>query len=391
MGFKWRYCYVVGGSEEFPTGTTKELRRSRAEVLLKKCAQCVIDCDCGWALDTSRCPTMNDFIDIQCGTTNNSLPSPGLLFINSISGCKMLMFYEPNNTGTKDYNGNTTFRYTASTYHSGLCVSIIPGGSESIFGDPSLESFYPADATRVCGTAFFTGTRSNYAPAAHAPEEGVYHKYNLLVAPDCFAVCVTHGTTLPSGRPAYPIYATGKIFGELAHSEDNLPQAKYGTIIFRVAVTASTGYEGHLSIISFSQNSFIGSGGSSYTVTGRNTATSNPHTICFATSQGTWLNEYNNNTQAKFYYPYDWRRLGPDVHSLSITGVLNWSAFAVILASNDRTTYGIVPGDCFKGFLDTNYFRAAGNADAATIWGGGKFLYPEANLGLLIGWDPSND
>jgi hypothetical protein len=36
MGFKFRRVDLVGGSDEFPTGTTYELRLQRSQTVLKK-------------------------------------------------------------------------------------------------------------------------------------------------------------------------------------------------------------------------------------------------------------------------------------------------------------------------------------------------------------------
>lgn len=383
MGFKCRKCYVVAGSEEFPTGDTDALRRSRAEVLIKKCAQCLLDCDVGWALDTSRCPTMNDFINIKNLNTSYS-DAPGLLFINSISGCKLLMFYEPNNMGTKNYNNSSSFMYAQNTYHSGLCCSMIPGNSSSVFGDPTTETFYPDDATRVCGTYYATGVRSDNAPAAHKPVSSTYYYYYIFASEDCLTICSNHHTA-ELGRPFVPIYSTGKIFGKLLHSEDVTPQAKYGTIIFRYEIGSSQ-YEGWAGVIGFSQNALV-SGGSGYNVIGKTTTSSGQTIICFTNAQGDWLNLTNSGTQGRTYTASSWLNLGPNANS----GSIGWSAMLVVQGATDLDTYGVVPGNGFKGFLDTNYFRAIGNATAHQTLDNHSFFVPETNLGLAIGWDPSND
>lgn len=384
MGFRCEMCHVVGGSEEFPTGETKELRRSRAEVLLKKCAQCLIDCNVGWSLDVSRCATLNSFINIQCFTTNDSLPAPGLLFINSISGCKLLMFYEPFKLGTKNYNGTSNFLYGMTTYNSGLCISIIPSGSNSVFGDPSTDTFYPDDATRVCGSYYRSSYSSSHAPAAENPVNGTYYLYYILASQDCVAICANHHTDISClqwVRPAVPTYSTGKIFDKLAHEEDNTPQAKYGTMVFRYEIGYDN-YEAWARVRCWESFPII-SNGSNYNIFGYKDYINNPSAICFTNSNGEWLNAYSDTY--RLYFPASWMTLSPNA-----CNKLPWSAFIAVQVSTDIATNGVIPGDGFKGILDTEYFRAVGNADGGTLFNNGKFLIPETNLGIAIGWDPNN-
>lgn len=382
MGFKCRVCNVLGGSEDFPTGSAKALRRQRAEVLIKKCAQCLLDCDCGWTLDTSRCPTINDFINIK-NLSTSYLDAPGLLFINSISGCKLLMFYEPNNMGTKNYNNSSSFIFSINTYHSGLCCSMIPGGSSSVFGDPTTETFYPNDATRVCGTYYRSGSSSDNAPAAYSPRSGIYYAYFIMATPDCVMFGANHGDSETHNYPAVPIYATGRLFGSLLNENDTSPQAKYGTLVFR---KETTGYEQWVSIAGFPIDALISSG-SSYNGFGviKNAADSRNY-ICFTDTAGNWLNTLSSYDFSNFYFPLSWIMLSQNVFAQTA-----WSAFVAVRAATDLSTNGVVTGIGMKGFLETDYFRAVGNGNFAQTFDNKKFYYAEANLGLVIGWDPSNN
>lgn len=383
MGFKCRFFNVQAGSEEFPVGDTNALRRQRAEVLIKKAAQCLLECECGWSLDTRRCQTFDDFINIPSSSTSAGY-APGLMFVNSESGCKMLMFYEPNNISTKNYNNTSSFTYSPGTFHSGLCCSIIPGGSQSEFGDPSTNSFYPDDATRVIGTYYRMSSPSRYSPAAMNPLNGMYFAYYILATEDCISVSMNHWDGAPLDGSVYvPIYATGRLFGHLANKEDDLPQSKYGTLVFRVPTSS---YEQNSGVIGFSQSSLCRSG-TSYNVFGKLKVIGDGNIICFTNSKGEWLNT-PSSTNAQIFMPLLWLTLGPNAFSES--GCSAWSAFAAIRADVNLETGGVISGNGFKGLLETEYFRAVGNGIRGETFNNGKFYYCEDNIGLAIGWDPSN-
>lgn len=384
MGFKRRFFNIQAGSAEFPTGDTDALRRQRAEVLIKKAAQCLLECECGWSLDTRRCPTFDDFINIP-GSSESTGYAPGLLFVNSESGCKLLMFYEPNNLSTKNYNNTSSFYYSYPTFHSGLCCSIIPGGSQSEFGDPSTNSFYPDDATRVIGTYYRTGSASRYSPAAMNPLNGMYFAYYILATTDCISVSAGHNDAAPLGGDVYvPIYATGRLFGYLANKEDNLPQSRYGTLVFRVMTSS---YEQWADLINFSQSSPCVSG-ESYKVFGKLEVIRDGNIICFTNSKGEWLNT-PDSANAQTFMPLTWLTLGPN--AFNEAGCSAWSALAAIRADVNLNTGGVVPGNGFKGLLETEYFRAVGNGTHGETFDNGKFYYCENNAGIALGWDPSNN
>lgn len=385
MGFIQKVCNVLGGSSEFPTGDTNALKRSRAEVLLKKCAQCLIDCNVGWQLDTARCATMDSFINIP-NLSSSYLDAPGLLFTNSLSGCKLLMFYEPNNMGTKNYNNTSSFDYNygGGTYHSGLCISIIPAGSSSTFGDPSTNSFYPNDATRVVGTYYRNGSASDNAPAGYKPQSDVYYAYYILATSECVAIFSTHGSSAFTTNPAVPIYAVGKIFGMLTNSSDSTPQSKYGTIVFRVQ---NTGYEAWAYVINTTVSAY---NNQDYTCIGWNRQTSNYCPICFTNAQGEWLNGVDTNSYRKnYYFPMNYTMLSP--YQFNISGALAWCPISVQTTANDISNSGVITGNGLKGFLDTDLFRAISNCSAGLRFDNHKFYVPETNVGLAIGWDSSND
>jgi hypothetical protein len=398
MGFKFKRIDLTAGSSEFPTGSSDALRRSRAETILSKCAQAILDCNCGWALDTSKNATVNSFVNIPCN--NNALTFPGLFFVNSTSGCKLFVAYfaEKNQYGIKDFSGNGSdiFCLNNSTgrYSSCLCMSMIPDGSSSTFGDPATTTFLPADATRIIGTGNSSTDYNDYASYAYNPQAGYVASWGLFVSPYAIVVC----TKRQSGSaPSFgvPSYAIGRIFGTLAHTEDNTGQAKYGVINFRQN-SSGLDYEGSQDPIAFSS----GAGGSPAKYFCGNDPNQSvaaisdlaiPTKACASVSKadGSWIGGTDSANFGSTFYPSDVGQLSPYIFNSSGNNKSRWVPYAVAVVSNDLTTYGVVPGDGFKGYLDTDLFRCALGTYGQTF-DNGNFICADATYNFLIGWDSTN-
>jgi hypothetical protein len=52
---------------------------------------------------------------------------------------------------------------------------------------------------------------------------------------------------------------------------------------------------------------------------------------------------------------------------------------------------GVVPDDGLKGYLDTDLFRASNEMTRGQMFDNGKFICLEDSIGLIIGWDSSNE
>lgn len=56
MGFRFKRIDLVGGSTDFPTGSSSNVYRS--QIIVKKVAESLIGMGNGWSLDTSRNATI---------------------------------------------------------------------------------------------------------------------------------------------------------------------------------------------------------------------------------------------------------------------------------------------------------------------------------------------
>lgn len=382
MGFVLNQFVLIGGSEEFPIGNNDELRMSRAKTILTKAVQTIIACNQGWELDTSKNATDTDYMDVPTAYTGSTnLRFPGLFLRNSISGCKLFIgdfcgdyiLY-----GCKNFNGQSLCRYGSDyTSQMGICLSIIPGESESEFGnDPDSEDFFPDDATRVCGTWYRDSSNYNekYIIGAN-PQNNVSYMYGFGVTPYAITTFAGHDDNGYAGPYGYaiPIFACGRIFGELAHKEDNSVNSKYGVVLLR---RSTSQYEQWAGSFSYSANNF---GGTSFNVPW--CANNEPSCGSISKSNGEWI--LGGQGQVVMF-TFD---------SIVMTSKLYlkqnstaWSAIAMGRLSDSLDENGIVPGDGFKGFLDTDLFRAGRGADQQQFFGG-KFFMPESSGGLLVGVD----
>lgn len=399
MGFVYKSFYVTTGSEEFPVGDTDVLRLSRSQTLLTKCAQALIACNVGWQLDTNRNATDTSYVSVPDISGNYTYP--GLFFRNTISGCKLFMAYFGGNViynGIKDFGGDSLVYAANAGKHGGLCVSMIPAGSASEFGDPTQSTFLPADATRICGTCYFAGsTNTGKWSAAYNPTSGWIWMYAFLATPYCICVSSHHSSNGTVPGLYVPVYACGRILGTIVHGETTT-NAKYGVLCFRVL---TYDYEQWVEIFEKSLTPIRNSLRYPWCPRGSSIPTSGYSpggAIC--RSDGTWISGscYNSDgTQTVnvcFYTTDIWQ---PE-REYSFTSSLGtrWSSIAMIAVSSgeDKSVIEIVPGtqNGFKGYLDTDLFRCGcSGVSRGSTFDNGKWIVLENSCGWFFGWEPGND
>lgn len=382
MGFKFKKFTIVGGSEELPVGVGYITVRPKCETLLKKIVQALLDTNTGWVLD-SRTPTITSFLEVPDAATTTSY-WPGLLLYNSNSGCKLFAAYIGTVTtpyGIKNFSGNDIF--TGNSSPSGLCLSMIPSGSTNSFGQSFDSSFLPSDATRIIGTS------KNQFNTANQASSGIYYTYGVLATDSVIGISANAGEGATSIIGAK--FFVGKIFGKLLHENDNLYTSKYG--LFRLMVEGASGgatdaggsYIGLTSSTSFwsSNNStaFIGSINNSLVQAGC--------TGSFTRANGSWILGTDGASYCVKSVPYSIYSLSSLTNS-TINGKTQWIPFIFGCLSNDLDTYGVIPGDGMKGYLDTDLFRCA-IGTYGQQFDNGNFICIDGDYNFLIGWDPDND
>lgn len=393
MGFKFKRIDLVGGSAEFPTGDSDSLRRSRSETVLTKCVQAILDCNVGWALDISKNATITSFVDIP--NVDNTM-FPGLFLTNNTSGCKLFIAYLAckNIVGIKDFSGTGSdilqLNNNTNRYSSGLCMSMIPEGSSSTFGDPTTTTFLPSDATRIIGSVNCYYNKNDYGSFAYKPTAGYTWSWGLFVNPYTIALSTAYinGSNPNFGTPSY---AVGRILGTLIHTLDNTNQSRYGVLTLKRWTDVA--YEGDMPVVNFGAGAF--SSPTKYFIGSDPNATANISGLaiaekacaCIARADGTWVGGTNGTNTVVVIYPDNIGQISPNVYSN--IGKSRWSPFTVCVVSSDLSTDGVVSGDGFKGYLDTDLFRSAIGLYCQEF-DNGNFICVDSTNNFLIGWDPSN-
>jgi len=401
MGFRFKRFDYVGGSGSWTGGTDTTSQVARSQAVCKDFADFIIACGKGWQLDTSRNATTSDFVSVPIKNYNGTVQSfsaPGLFFTNSVSGCKLFLCvagfsanYGINLANTYLLNECTT---TDQINQNGIIFSIIPGGSSSEFGNTFDSTFLPSDATQIAGCTWCVRPSSgdtyclNYISYNYS---GHNYSYGLLVDSYCVGLMANY-TTDGSTPHVYLSFVVGRVIGTLAHESDSLPQSRYGILRFsgNVGFTTSNEYEMYFGYNSTLETITRHGAYFSQTV---NTTSANANDIrtkcsgALFAADGT-RRDGRNSTNTR-YYPHTAFALSSNslMTNASILDAVRWVPFEIGVVSGDLDTNGVVPGDGFKGYLDTELFRC-GAITYNKLYDNGTFI--GVNYGTMIGWDPSN-
>lgn len=405
MGFKFKRIDFTAGTAEFPTGNSDANIRTRCEVVLKGLADALIGMNIGWRLDPNRAndsATTSNFAEVPC--QSGAKTYPGLFFDNTVSGCKLFLSsfsgYVRDEEVIKNFGGSDLFGASTTPYISGIIASIIPAGSSNNFGQTFDSSFLPSDATRLVGTNNYRSNlgTSYYPMILRDPTSGYIYSYGIFANEYVIAVSCGMNSANPCNL-SVPVYATGRVLGTIAHAEDTAINSKYGVIVFRMG-DANTNTEGNQSLRSFKVNYRLGDNFSLY-YPGINPnnydlpyGSSNGYTNvcgCVSKSDGIWLNGAINNSSNVVMYVADTAQMSGKMFNSTGNGKSRWVPIEITIVSSDLDTNGVVTGDGFKGYLDTDLFRCA-LGTYGQLFDNGNFIYiwTVADNCLLLGWDPDN-
>ncbi len=398
MGFRFKRFDYVGGvspmsGQPFRDNISDATERAKAQC--KDFADFIVSCGKGWQLDTSRNATTSDFEDVPIWNTLKEVQSfsaPGLFFTNT-NGCKLFLCVTQgtSNFGIALEKENFALDFVESDIQmlSGTIMAIIPSGSSSNFGTTFDSTFLPSDATLLRGTVNVQkgGSISSpaawwFTPACYATT-GCGYSYGLFV--DCCCLGISGSYTRDgSAGTLIPSYFIGRIIGTLAHDEQ-LVQARYGSISFSYSIYQTYDYE-------FRAKPIIDESNNVFDRYGYKFSASINH------STNSWYDNYGSITKA------DGTRLIGGANNIrfmsNVVDILDskvtssvqsnsvrWVPYEIAVVTNDLSTYGIVQGDGFKGYLDTSLFRC-GLVTLNQLYDNGNFC--GWNNMLMIGWDSAN-
>lgn len=382
MGFKFKRFNLTVGSEEFPTGSNNEQILIRCKSIVREFALKLISMGIGWTLDQSRNASVTDYAEVPDNSTGKW---PGLFLVNTTSGCKLFVCYiGGQNRYLNNFSGSDIIQFSNNSKNvAGLCMSMIPSGSSNNFGLEFDASFLPGDATRIYGTASNGGYTICY---------GAYNSGGSICSCGIYAteyvVSVVFAISSNGNPPPLklPNYAVGRILSTLSHEEDDKNHSKYGVFCMRdrSVSTGESNYDQGGSIVDTitvfgTAIYFAGSNGTSFFACG---------SICQA--NGTWiLGCESSPDRCVKVYASSIGDLSNNIFNSSGTGKSRWVPLEIASYSDDISTYGIVPGDGVKGYLDTDLFRIA-ISTYGQQFDNGNFIAVTDSYNLLMGWDSTN-
>ena len=360
----------------------------RSQQVLTTIVNGLISLNVGWQLDNTRSSSTTDYFDVKIWTNAGTLDTslwPGLFLKNIYSGCKAFIALLGSDFGWGiALNKPHVVSYDSATYpvHRGILLSIIPGDSSEEFGQEQDDNFIPPTATKVIGTICGSGIYNE----SYVRYNGSNTNYTYFVLADSERICIGGGINnqLRVG------IIVGKIFGVLARNEETV-QSKFGCIRLTKAESQpqaefSEYKERYLQIGEHELYSFISS--DELNIYYNNVTTSYSSNAFYAMIFAANGNPIFSTTGCNI-------RLLPSnpllfsIYSTSnrLSGLLRWCPYEIIVASNDLISYGVVPGDGFKGYLDTDLIRCAIN-DYGRIYNNGEWI--GFGHGLLLKWDVEN-
>lgn len=370
------------------TSSTTATTESNVKLVIKNVCNLIIQCEPHWTHDADYTATEDDFVKIGSGTGNNYQEYAHFL-INTVTGSRLLVCYTLGATTSPSIQKACCCdsQFNSSSYGGywgfGLCFSMIPCGSQNrwdISDNCSTIAFIPNDATSLLGPCNECHTSAQNTLLRYYISAVTYTNYRYVVVAKEDLIFVSLGNVGSSN--IINSLCIGKIFGQLCNEDDNQYYSRYGSFLFGKDAAASTS-EGTVYDSSQTNGNFLNSrtgsvfwnaslGGCYF----RSTVTTRP--VTFVSSQSI---PQISGTNAM---------IGPGLRTSSATsGKTAFGAFIISHLSDDANSYGVVPGNCFKGYLDTDFFRNVYYGfQYDTLFDGGNFIY--AGGGIALGWDPSN-
>lgn len=378
-GFKaFEYNWTTTG-----TPTSASAVETRVKELLKGITQRIVQTNSHWGYDSNFTATADDYIKISSDTSIQGQAHAQFL-VNSVTGTKMLVYYNPARQLLVNVNclaeKNTTTTSTAYKYRGGggLCISIIPSGLNEtwdVSSNCTTSSFIPSHGTKIIGTACAEGNPSSTNNPTYVLS-GQAGRYVILMKDD---VVVVMNQNLNSGD-IYGLYATGKIFGALSNAEDNFAYSKYGSIAFFAGVHDRT--------------EINTKGGANLNV--RTGGVFKPDSASANYFYGTFAAQYfgaidnGEIIRQPLLWATDNNVYAGGLNDSSESNRTSFSAIGVGKRIDVTTPTPVVTGSGYKGYIDTDLFRNVYSGFLYnTLFDDGNFIC--VGGGLAMGWDASNE
>lgn len=360
------------------TGGRTDTVLERLNFVLSGIVEAIINSGTGWALDTTFTPNLSSYRELttqSSGTNNNAIVK---FLVNSTSRIRLALGYCSGGSATLP--NDDVFRSSTTSYMkvNGLFASVCNTADDSWGGsDAENNVILPTEATRWIGNSIYTANSSTTFVSENS-SLGYVYTYNIILK-GAQLVFLSRSSNWSSGL--YRGFVLGEVFGTVAHPEDNWEGSKYGCF----SLSELYSYEG----------------------SAPETSTSSYEPNINTESQYYYSSKYVNflraDTSVKppvkfdtgnivlYIKPCNTEQLGTNVANPEAGTGGRWVPLEAYLTSSDPSLYGIVSGDGFKGYLDTDFIRCVTRntySKGQTFGTNAEFIY--IGGGIAIGWDSTN-
>ena len=344
----------------------------RLDYVLTGICQAIIDTNTGWHVDEDYTATISDYDELNTQGSGANYKAI-IKFLKNSNNTRLAIGYCSQSYPT--FNDVDCFHNTSSSNYSkpmGLFCSIMPSGYSWNISSGSIT--LTNTATRWIGGGM-GGT--NTSPSFVSENSYTYTYY--VIVKNNQLIFLLRSSNWSSGLLRG--FILGDIIGTVAHSTDNSSCAKYGV----VSLSDLKSYETSAPDTGSSYQSGI-----------------NVESSYWITSYG-YNHVFRADISAKPPIQYDTGSLVPRMSicnqdqlgaGIAVTALTNggrWVPLQSYVTSSDPSQYGIVSGDGFKGYLDTDLIRGVTinvYSKGQTFGDNAEFIY--LGGGIAVGWDSTN-
>lgn len=360
------------------TGGRTDTVLERLNYVLTGIVEAIINSGTGWALDTTFTPTLSSYRELttkSSGTNNKAIVK---FLVNSTSSIRLALGYCSN--GSASLPNDDVFRSSTTSYMkvNGLFASVCNTADDSWGGsDAENNVILPTSATRWIGNSIYTADSSTTFVSENS-SLGYVYTYNIILK-GAQLVFLSRSSNWSSGL--YRGFVLGEVFGTVAHPEDNYEGSKYGCFSLSELYSYES-YTPETSTSSYEPN--INTEAQYYY--------SSKYVNFFRADESIKPPvRYDTGNIVLYIKPCNTEQLGTDVANPEAGTGGRWVPLEAYLTSSDPSLYGIVSGDGFKGYLDTDFIRCVTRntySKGQTFGTNAEFIY--LGGGIAIGWDSTN-
>lgn len=376
VSFSWQ-----GGRTDTPVERTK--------FVLNGICDAIISANVGWVLDTLT-PTSSDFLQMPSDNTTNY---PCLVKVLKLVydthtyrlciGNNYRYIYNTSNSLKPEDCANTRgndYNYTSQNglFDGGLFFGLIKDGT--LTTNATYGYVWDGQGAFTKWTTFAAGRVQNNSSVAVNSSSVSYNYYFILKNAQIIMLFRCSDWTYGC---KFKGFITGELFSTTGHSTDT---HTIGTVALSNTINPETTeiYSDYLINASSSRISLQPDTSS---------GTEIPFQSSIITASGlAYAGAYCTQPYSFIYQPYigfDTSVIANNISSNVTSPGGRWTPCYMALRAANHDTYYVVPGDGFKGYLDTDLIRGVNPGYGyGQQLDGGNFVY--LGGGFAIGWDPNN-